>query len=333
MLYIVMGFGGEPGLRAKESFIENGCSEVVKRFYSPTETEWKGLSGTRERRIVSAEEIGKCFYTYSNNGWTIGFAQEDIFDAVEGKCDKILSCAPENIEFISDIKEAYGSNVRLIFAYVESSCLEKIYMERKGLTDEEKAQRIELGRKIKHIYFDNVDLFDDVIVFDGIEDSFGYEALSVQVGKVIKNARSANRAAETFPYRGNDPYIFVSYSHSDADTVIPVMKKFHMQGYRVWYDKGICVGQVWREIIARRIINCSQYINFCSKNAVVSSNIRAEINLALDVIPEKIITVRMDEARYSDGYEMYLKVHQTVDLCDEDFENIMLEAISIDTKN
>ena len=152
------------------------------------------------------------------------------------------------------------------------------------------------------------------------------------INKIIKNARSGNRSLEKFPYRGNDPYIFVTYSHADSEIVIPVMKKFHLRGYRVWFDKGIRAGEVWREIIARRIVNSTQYINFCSENAVGSSDIRAELNLALDKIPEKIITVRMDEARYSEGYEMYLKVHQNVNLYDEDFEEIMLDSINPATR-
>ena len=47
-----------------------------------------------------------------------------------------------------------------------------------------------------------------------------------------------------FPvYRGEKPYIFVSYAHVDSETVLPIAEELHKRGYRVWYDEGIEAGR------------------------------------------------------------------------------------------
>ncbi|MEJ2087913.1 MAG: hypothetical protein P8Y69_05460 [Gammaproteobacteria bacterium] len=47
-------------------------------------------------------------------------------------------------------------------------------------------------------------------------------------------------AERPFPaYRGEEPYIFVSYSHADAESVYPDLAWLHEQGINVWYDEGI----------------------------------------------------------------------------------------------
>ena len=40
-------------------------------------------------------------------------------------------------------------------------------------------------------------------------------------------------------YKGNAPFIFVSYSHSDQLIVYKLIKQLHLDGFRIWYDEGI----------------------------------------------------------------------------------------------
>ena len=43
-----------------------------------------------------------------------------------------------------------------------------------------------------------------------------------------------------FPaYKGDEPYVFVSYSHSDASAVYPELVWLKESGFNVWYDEGI----------------------------------------------------------------------------------------------
>lgn len=43
-------------------------------------------------------------------------------------------------------------------------------------------------------------------------------------------------------YEGSEPYIFVSYSHKDSATVLPVISELQAEGFRVWYDASIEAG-------------------------------------------------------------------------------------------
>ena len=57
-------------------------------------------------------------------------------------------------------------------------------------------------------------------------------------------------------YEGNEPYVFVSYSHKDSDRVQPLIQELKERGFRIWYDAEIEAGSEWPEYIARRLLNC-----------------------------------------------------------------------------
>ena len=84
-----------------------------------------------------------------------------------------------------------------------------------------------------------------------------------------------------FPaYQGDEPYIFISYSHDDTDLVYPEIERFHDDGYNIWYDEGIISGERWHEVVERALINSSLVVFFVSENAVESLNVRNEVFLA-----------------------------------------------------
>ena len=56
----------------------------------------------------------------------------------------------------------------------------------------------------------------------------------------------------TTAYQGHEPYIFISYSHSDSDAALKIIKALSEAGFRVWYDNGIEAGTEWPEYIAER---------------------------------------------------------------------------------
>jgi len=51
-------------------------------------------------------------------------------------------------------------------------------------------------------------------------------------------------------YRGDNPYVFVSYSHADAAAAYPVLTHMRNAGFNVWYDDGIEPGATWRDEVA-----------------------------------------------------------------------------------
>lgn len=83
-------------------------------------------------------------------------------------------------------------------------------------------------------------------------------------------------------YQGNEPYIFVSYSHADSDRVFAEIKRFNEAGYHVWYDEGISPGNEWDDEIAEALEKCTLFVVFLTKNSVNSKNVKNEIDFAID---------------------------------------------------
>lgn len=82
------------------------------------------------------------------------------------------------------------------------------------------------------------------------------------------------------PYEGKAPYLFVSYSHRDSDTVIDTIRPIHERKYRIWYDEGIPAGSDWPRNIAVHMRDCRMVLFFLSRTALNSPNCLSEIATA-----------------------------------------------------
>lgn len=82
------------------------------------------------------------------------------------------------------------------------------------------------------------------------------------------------------PYKGDEPYIFISYSHRNPKEAHEIIERLHSANYRIWYDEGIEGGDEWSQIIAEHIYNCSAFIAFMSDEYLGSLNCREEWNFA-----------------------------------------------------
>lgn len=82
-------------------------------------------------------------------------------------------------------------------------------------------------------------------------------------------------------YKGDEPYVFVSYAHKDKNYVYPEIFRLHALGFRIWYDMGIEPGkEFWKEI-AEAIKKCSIFVVFLSPDAATSSNVAREVSFAI----------------------------------------------------
>lgn len=130
------------------------------------------------------------------------------------------------------------------------------------------------------------------------------------------------------PYEGNEPYIFISYSHQDCDEVFSVVERLTADGYRVWYDEGIHPGSEWPEIIAHHLNNCTVCMAFISSHSLESHNCRREINFAIHK-QKCFISVVVEDCQMSPGMEMQLSTCQSVFkylLSEEAFYNKLYQA-------
>ncbi len=131
-----------------------------------------------------------------------------------------------------------------------------------------------------------------------------------------------NKGSSTLPfaaYKGNEPYMFISYSHIDSRAVYPIIGQFHKHAYNVWYDEGIEPGIEWPEEIANALNNSKLFIVFISPNSVASENVRNEINFALaKKLP--FIAIYLCETVLTPGLQLQIGAKQDIRkyLLDED---------------
>ncbi len=116
-------------------------------------------------------------------------------------------------------------------------------------------------------------------------------------------------------YKGNEPYIFASYSHSDGENVYPEIQWLASHGIPVWYDEGIEAGTRWRDEIARSIKNARLFIFFVTPASVQSENCLKEVNYAIDhKIP--LLAVHLSKTELPDGLKLAISDLQAI-LCYE----------------
>ena len=107
------------------------------------------------------------------------------------------------------------------------------------------------------------------------------------------------------PYEGSEPYIFVSYAHSDSNSVMEVLTDMHSHGYRIWYDEGIEVGSEWPECIAEHLNGAHLMLAFISQGYMRSDNCRREMHYAL-MKRIKVINIFLENTEMTPGMEMQI---------------------------
>ena len=132
--------------------------------------------------------------------------------------------------------------------------------------------------------------------------------------------RNFNMRCSFNPYEGKEKYIFISYSHSDSEIIIPILEELNSNGYRIWYDDGIEWGSEWPESVAQHLHNCEICMAFHSYSSILSPNCRQEINYALKK-NKGILSVYLEDVELSDGMDMQLTSYQSTFLYQYDNMN------------
>ena len=128
-------------------------------------------------------------------------------------------------------------------------------------------------------------------------------------------------------YQGDDPYIFVSYSHRDSKEVLAEIERFQSMGYNIWYDEGFTLGDEWLDEIAKVLLNSSAFIAFSSQNSAASSEVINEISFASDKgIP--ILNILLEETELPSRLELKLSSEISVEKYNMDDDDYMFKCIS-----
>ncbi len=101
-------------------------------------------------------------------------------------------------------------------------------------------------------------------------------------------------------YDGDEPFVFVSYSHQDKAWVYPEIQRLHDVGHRIWYDEGIDPGNEWPDEIAKALEGCAYFIVFISPQSVESKHVKKEIHFALEE-EKPFLAIHVEETQLPRG--------------------------------
>ncbi|MDO4807397.1 MAG: toll/interleukin-1 receptor domain-containing protein [Coriobacteriales bacterium] len=112
-------------------------------------------------------------------------------------------------------------------------------------------------------------------------------------------------------YKGDRPFVFVSYAHADSDAVLPILDALVDEGYRVWYDDGIEVGSSFPAFIADRVHDCSCLIALISSSSLASVWCKNEVSYALE-LGKSILPVYLEDVELPRDLELQLGTVQAL---------------------
>ena len=113
------------------------------------------------------------------------------------------------------------------------------------------------------------------------------------------------------PYSGDQPYVFLSYSHRNAEAAAEVIRQMKQDGFRIWYDEGIIPGTEWDETIAQSIANCSFFVALMSEDYLSSTNCRDELAFARD-LGKPLLLIYLRENALPPGMQLRLNRIQAI---------------------
>lgn len=128
---------------------------------------------------------------------------------------------------------------------------------------------------------------------------------------------------------------FVSYSHENAETVLPLVQSIEANGVSVWIDRDeLRAGQNWAGQIVRAIKAADQFCLMCSAQAFESDHVRREVYLA-DKYGKTMVPIRLDETEMPEDIEYFLIGRQWVNLfaTEEEERSDAILAILTGAKN
>jgi len=113
-------------------------------------------------------------------------------------------------------------------------------------------------------------------------------------------------------YEGDEPYIFVSYAHKDAERVLPVLRELADRGFRLWFDENIETGGKWTMEIMRHVKNCSVFLAFVTQSYANSSFCEREATTAMNK-EKTMIALYLERFPEPDWLEFCFTIAQNID--------------------
>lgn len=349
MLFVVYGATLDMGYETRKFFAGEGF-EVVQKYnyvaddakvdkdkYVNASADANYAKWYDDKIYVEKEEIDKCDFRYELDGVYLGFDQQQIMDAVHGVKNCILTVGGASLSLVLQLKRAYGNYVTIINLFEDYDAVLKSIEIGESISESEKSVRVDANMRMQKHYLENTDAFDEVVIYATGHPVYSLEALKTQYRSIIKRRTEVekvlnNQKYVSLPYEGAEPYLFISYAHSDKDAVFPTMAALQRNSVRLWYDDGIHGGDNWMKILAQKIDESYAVLLFCSEKHMNSRFCQAEFRRAVNS-DKPIYTIRLDDAPLTDEYDMFLSGNQMLDYNAKDFEKKLMAALAEEVIN
>lgn len=106
-------------------------------------------------------------------------------------------------------------------------------------------------------------------------------------------------------YTGNEPYLFVSYSHRDVGKVYPILDELYDCKYRLWYDESCETGNDFRVELRERIEKSDGVLLFVSKSSMLSPFCGMEIITAKEC-GKRLFPISLDAEEIPPAFQILL---------------------------
>ena len=304
MLFIQVGVTGDFGYHCNKVCESKKLTRLKKWYYVGEKIPSSFRDPHNIKPLVKKDFFGHSEnedYEYYINGMHIGFAEADVMDAVSGNKDYYATITCLDANFFMRMKRAYGDQVRVVYTYIDKAAMTLLLSERKELKEEDKSLRMQTRDALEEMYKTRPEIFDGAILFSYKGDR-DYTSVDKQLEEQIDRAFECQKSFADAnyvkrPYTGNEPYLFVSYSHDDSkEEVNDFLRSLQMHGYRVWYDVAPMEDDDnWYKTINAKIVNpkCEAFIALLSQSYIESENCIDEIKLA-NGNSKKIVLVSLD---------------------------------------
>ena len=134
-------------------------------------------------------------------------------------------------------------------------------------------------------------------------------------------------------YTGQEPYLFVSYSHRDTAKVLPILDALYDRKYRLWYDESCETGNDFRDELRHRIENCEAVLLFVSEASMASPFCGMEIIVAREN-NKRLFPIYLDDVTVPPAFRILLSNthHGTIDNMDKLVRSMIrdLPAVAMD---
>lgn len=183
--------------------------------------------------------------------------------------DKALFMAEKAIELDGDYAKYYCTKARILSVKGDHGGAKQNIIKAIALEDSSRADYP--LRLSKYQYYKLL-----------IESNERFERLEKYTGFKIDENAIPNNIERVPIYDGDEPYVFVSYAHKDAEKVYGLIRLLQDKGLRVWCDCGIECKSEFAAYIEDRIEKARAFILMLSPAATCSQWVRRELSYAIN---------------------------------------------------